>query len=126
MTKVSPGTFPNSVPIKKISVLGKTQSEVTQVPVRWECLGRLLKTLNFPNSQDVSVWSILAHSQGLKFLSFFLWTLVLWFKAAKIVTESGGGNFYCLINNIIEGHNSTLATKYPKCIKHAKLSPRYG
>lgn len=89
-------------------------------------LGRLLKPLDFYDSQDVSVWSVLAHSQGLKFSSFLLWTLVLWLKAAKIVTESGGGNFYCLINNIIEGHNSILATKYPKCIKHAKWNPRYG
>ena len=36
------------------------------------------------------------------------------------------GDFYGLINNTVEGHNSILATKYPKCIKYAKLGPRYG
>lgn len=43
------------------------------------------------------------------------------------MTEFDGGmDFYCLINNIMEGHNSILATKYLKWLKYAKLGPRYG
>lgn len=52
--------------------------------------------------------------------------IIHWLKAAKIMIDSGRGNFYCLINNIIEGHNSILANKYPKRVKYAKLGPRYG
>lgn len=68
------------------------------------CLGWLLKLQNVHVSQDNDVGVNISLFSGPEFLC----TFITYVKAVKFMTKFGGWDFYCLINNILDGHNYSL------------------